>query len=66
MKTKIYIAYDAGSNIWNVEPYNKDIEWHKNEHQGTKEQCEKEAHYQMFEANQPHYSNASYGSIWDY
>jgi hypothetical protein len=63
---KTYITYNAGCNIWTVEEFNATIDWHNNEYQGTKAECEKEANYQMNEAGEPHYSNAEYESIYDY
>lgn len=63
---KKYVTYDAGCNIWVVEPFNEKIEWHKNEYIGTKSQCEKEAEYQMYQAYRPHYDGAAYRSIFDY
>ena len=63
---KTYITYDAGCNIWEVEPFDSTIDWHNDEYQGTYAECKREANYQMNEAGQPHYSNAEYGSIYDY
>jgi len=62
---RIYIAYDAG-NMWIVERYNSTVNWHTEEYQGSKAECEREAHYQNNVAGQPHYRNADYGSIYDY
>lgn len=39
---KTFICYDAGCDIFEVEPFNPEIEWHKNEFQGTYEECLKE------------------------
>jgi hypothetical protein len=50
-KKTLYIAYNAGCNIWEVEPFNPNIEWHKQEYQGTKEDCEKYAKGEMNQAN---------------
>ena len=64
MKTQ-YIAYDAGSNIWEVEKYNESVDWHKDQYTGTKKECEAEAQRQM-NTDYRHYPDAPYGSIWDY
>ncbi len=51
MKTTLYIVYDAGCYIWVVEPFDASIEWHKDEFQGTKEDCEMYAKDEMYQAN---------------
>ena len=63
---KTYITYNAGCNIWVVEPFDSKVDWHKDEYQGTYAECKKEADYQMNNVGKPHYANAPYGSIWDY
>ena len=62
---KTYITYDAGCNIWEVEPFDSKIDWHNDEYQGTYTECRKEANHQM-NAGQPHYVNSKYESIYDY
>jgi hypothetical protein len=64
-REKIYITYNAGCGIWEIETFNETIDWHHNEFQGTKMECKKEASKQM-ESGQPHYQNAEYESIFDY
>lgn len=39
---KTFICYDAGCDIFEVEPFNPKIEWHKNEFQGSYAECLKE------------------------
>ena len=63
MKTKkIYICYDAGCDIWVVEPFNVNIKWHQNEYQGTYKECLEEQQrneYAAYRFNNymPHLSN---------
>lgn len=64
--TLLYIAHNAGCDIWEVCLFDEGIDWHHNEFQGTFEECEKEVVFQMNKNRQGHYPNASYGSIWDY
>tara|TARA_R110002167_G_scaffold81296_5_gene222704 strand:- start:2391 stop:2600 length:210 start_codon:yes stop_codon:yes gene_type:complete len=62
---KSFITYNAGENIWEVEPFNSKIEWHNNEFKGSYEDCIEESERQMT-SRKPHYANAEYESIFDY
>ncbi len=49
MKTlKTYICYNAGCDIYEIEPFNPNIDWHLTEFQGTYSECvsEKESNEQ--------------------
>ena len=41
---EIYILWNAGCDIMEIDVYNKDIEWHNDSDvfKGTKKECEKE------------------------
>ena len=65
MKNDLYIAFNAGCGIWEVERFNPSIEWHHSEYQGTKSECKRECKLQMT-TKQGHYPNAEYRSIFDY
>ena len=54
-----YIAYDAGSNIWVVEPFNKNIDWHLECYQGSKKECKEYAESEMEQANMS-YNDSDY------
>lgn len=59
---KTYICYNAGCDIYLVEPFNPSIEWHENEFQGTFAQCMEEKKRQEYAAYRfnnylPHESN---------
>ena len=63
---KTYITYDAGCNIWEVEPFDSTVNWHNDEYQGTFKECNAEAKSQMNIDGNQHYANAEYESIFDY
>ena len=63
---KKYIAYDAGCNIWIVEPFNATIDWHSEEFSGSLAECKQEADRQMNPVDHRHYPDAKYESIFDY
>lgn len=50
MAKKTYIAYNAGCNIWEIEPYDKNTDWHNKEFQGTKKDCERKVQYEKIAA----------------
>jgi hypothetical protein len=54
-----YIAYDAGCNIWVVEPFNKNIDWHLECYQGSKKECKEYAESEMEQANMS-YNDSDY------
>lgn len=42
-----YISYNAGCNTWITELFDSSIEWHNNEYQGNKKQCDENNLYEM-------------------
>jgi len=63
---KTYISFNAGCDIWEVEPFDATIDWHKVEFQGTLKECNTEVKSQMNSTGQAHYPDAEYESIYDY
>jgi len=47
---KIYICYNAGCDIYEIEKFNQSIDWHKKEFQGTYAECLKEKERQEQDA----------------
>jgi hypothetical protein len=39
---KQFICYNAGCDIFEIVPYNQNIEWHQEEYKGTYNDCVKE------------------------
>ena len=64
-KDRLFIAYNAGCDIWELEPFNPSIEWHNKEYIGTYKECKNECKTQM-EPRSGHYSDCIEGSIYDY
>ena len=63
---KTYITYNAGCDIWEVEPFDETIDWHNKVYQGTLEECNEEAKLRMNNIGKQHYPNAEYESKFDY
>ena len=60
-----YIAYHTGCGIWDLELFDRNIDWHLNEYRGSLQECEKKVQSEM-QPKVPHYPGAAYGSIYDY
>jgi len=63
---KTFITYNAGENIWSIEPFDSKIDWHHKEFRGTFSECRQEADSKMNKFIQPDYPDAEADSIYDY